>query len=225
MKTIEIIIFTLFLVSQSIADSFTFNHYKIVSQTNDKNDDNKFFEINKNNPKKIEFLENAFKLGSDSLLKVFLDDKIKEPVSRVNLKKKLPIEIAVYKVYEKFYQPFNLSKIGKEEWGDYKIDFGKYIFIQNDITAYIIEKDLLKLSESTKEYVRAVYWRGEEKLTRISLKEFEPDVSFEGFSIIYLTEELKQMLFEFLWGDYSWQIYGTKNKTKPEEYRERWDFF
>lgn len=145
---------------------------------------------------KLSDLKKAYKLKSDSLYSVFLDQwhKKNKPIESSD---SIPqIQKDVYEIFQDFYNPFKFSKMNDKDDSTWYSKY-KYIVVQNFIYYKVYNSDTL---------ANDLHWLNNTPKTLIedSITSFHPKINFKGVKVIYEDEELIRILNEFL---------GNKNKS------------
>jgi len=159
---------------------------------------------------------------TDSLLRLLRqwNDNIQSNEAKFS---KDEIVSAVYSIFNEFYTPFNLNRIGSSEWGD-SLYLNKFAIVQNQIKYVIAEfpnadtiviesgEDTLTLSNLENKYGKdsQIYGYYEnlknpivKNLDKVVLNDFRPKTTLPPDKILYLTEEYKSELIQFLGDQHS----------------------
>lgn len=162
-------------------------------------------------------LEYAFKHSDKDTLRSILDNWNKNINSNENSVED-EVEKAVYLIFNEFYSPFHLKRIGASEWGD-SLYFGKMAIVQNKIKYAIaefpdtdtimlhIDKDTISFSEFEKKFgknnSRYAYYE-ELKYPKVSsercmeIVDFRPETMLQQEQRLYLNSRYEKGLTEFL---------------------------
>jgi hypothetical protein len=136
-------------------------------------------------------LETAYKKNSEIKLTEFLDnwnETIKSNEDSVSSGSHLKKEI--FKIYDEFYNPFNLMRIGNGEWGDSLYFNVKYVIIQNRIDFLVLNND--SIGDFNFSIADSLI------LSKDSIMDFRPNVIFPNAKTLYLTKDYGKTLTEFL---------------------------
>ncbi|MBN2092147.1 hypothetical protein JW964_21185, partial [candidate division KSB1 bacterium] len=152
-----------------------------------------FFSSQLNSQLILENLTDAYSKDSDSLLNKFLENwyHAYQPKSSDEISSENELIQYAYEIFDKFYSPFDLARIGRSEWGDslyYGVD---YIIVQNSIKLLVYDSDSLKFNsifDNTDSLI----------LKKIDVTDFRPPVQFEQARVLYLTSEYDSCLNRFL---------------------------
>jgi hypothetical protein len=84
----------------------------------------------------------SYEHNSKKELKLFFDiwKKQQQPITKNELLKKNDTTKNVYNVFNIFYNPLNIKKLGGSEWGNKIYKKSKYLVIQNKILIYFTDK-------------------------------------------------------------------------------------
>lgn len=91
----------------------------------------------------LEDLKDAYTNNSDSLLSKFLDNwhHAYQPKSNKDISSENELTQYAYEIFEKFYSPFDLARIGTPEWGDSLYHGVDYVIIQNSLELWVYDLD------------------------------------------------------------------------------------
>ena len=103
----------------------------------------------------------------------------------------------VYKVFQVFYKPKDLSKIGGSEWGNDVYKNAKYLIIQNQVI-YEIGDSVIAASNDTLNYINYITTKDNSAFPTDTLKNFRPNFNFENSKILVLTKDYDNLLNYFL---------------------------
>lgn len=177
----------------------------------------------------IKDLRKAYKKHNVKLAIDFFENWMKEivPVSNDELKSlENPIKEA-YKVFEVFYNPLEIKKIGGSEWGDSIYNEVKYAIVQNRIKVSVVEtldkdeiiqknienspisdslkSELLKKVNGEYSYDAMILYGGilsviadEESIESDTIKNFRPRVEIENLKVVYLNKKYAEILNRYL---------------------------
>jgi len=142
----------------------------------------------------IDDLQVAFTKKSDEKLLQFLDywnTSIKTNEDSISFGSDLRKDVV--EIYKRFYNPFELSKIGEGEWGDSLYTMIKYVIIQNRIDFVVLKEDSLENNENY------IFSQEDSSVLQMdSIVDFKPDITFPQTKTLYLTEDYKETLNKFL---------------------------
>ena len=107
-------------------------------------------------------------------------------ISKRELKSAPPVISSAYKIFEDFYQPKNLSRIGKPEWGTDQFKSVKYFIVQKDLNVVIAKKlkENISLSDSP-------------PILDITINNFRPNLKGDT-PALFLTDTYQRVLESFL---------------------------
>ena len=129
----------------------------------------------------------------------------------------------IYSIFNEFYTPFNLTRIGSSEWGD-SLYLNKFAIIQNQIQYVIaefpnpdtivigLEDDTLTLSKLEKKYGKdsGIFGYYEnlknpiiKNLEKVVLTDFRPETTLPHDKKLYLTAGYESELIQFLGDQHS----------------------
>jgi len=165
----------------------------------------------------------AFKKSdSDSLLALLVqwNNSIKSNESEVSDDKYCK---AVYSIFNEFYTPFDLARIGSSEWGD-SIYRDKFAIIQNKVNYAITEfpnpdsiiiqlkEESISLSEFEKKfgdehhmygYYKDLKYPDTRELDKVEITKFRPKTTLPVDKRLYLTTKYQTELIQFLGNQHS----------------------
>ena len=124
-------------------------------------------------------LEDVYKDSSLEQYKSILDDWNVESVPQSVKSLESSIEKNVYGIFQILYNPFDISSLGGHEWGELYEGFD-YIVVQNRINFNYSYEDE----------------NGWEELD--SIIDFRPEISIPGKTILYLSANYHEALYNFL---------------------------
>ncbi len=167
---------------------------------------------NPQDPMSIEFLEEAYKNDSDSALSMTLatfSSKSNKLIPSVkDLEMKPAFERYAYEIYQLFFTPKKLLRIGRGEFGDSIYRKVKYIIVQDKMDISIIDDE--RLEDSTKyknDTIRKPFWKYVGKhmkgLSKLTINEFYPDIKVEGSKIIFATNDFVSLINKYLKEDFT----------------------
>lgn len=87
----------------------------------------------------------------------------------------------IYELYQEFYKPFSINILGNHEWGNNFYSDVKYIVIQNKLYYNFDSKTYNQID---------------------SIVDFRPEINFEGAKTLYLSDNYKTALYNFLGTDF-----------------------
>jgi hypothetical protein len=164
-------------------------------------------------------LDSAYAHKSSDQLKEIFDrwaDQSK-PVSENELKLKRNHEKYAYEIFEDFYTPKSISRVGHSEFGDSVYNDIEYAFVQNEVIIEIYNKLILD-NYSSLDYSKP--------LSEYKLVDFRPRVKVPNSKIIYLDEFTKSSINDFLKSNFT--PMGENNLMDPAaaegESQERLEF-
>ncbi len=134
---------------------------------------------------------------------------------------------AVYAIFNEFYTPFDLKRIGSSEWGD-SIYIDKFAVIQNSV-AYVIAEfpnpdsivfgfmgDTLTLTEHEQKYregdqkndffedlILKIRYSYTKELEQVEMTDFRPETTLPINKRLYLTADYRTELIQFLGNQHS----------------------
>jgi len=195
-----------------------------------------------------EHLWNSYKQKSTEELDRFFKNWAREiqPITNAELVKLNDTLQQAYKVFESFYQPKDIEKIGGSEWGNEIYANAKYLVVQSSIRigfTKTLNKDSVIHSNVKKIYptdttmqnkfLRKVNGKYEPQTLRMfysrdagviidTIKEFRPQIE----RAVFLTEEYESLMNAFLGGKhYELGYRGIMNPAKAKgESKRRLDF-
>lgn len=140
-------------------------------------------------------LDSAYAHKSKDQLKEILDRWAKQskPVNNNELKQKYDFEKYTYEIFEDFYTPKSLSRIGQSEYGDSIYIDIKYAFVKNEVLIGIYDKliyDNFNAIETPK------------PTSKFKLVDFSPRVKVPNAKVIYLDEFVSSEINNFLKGKF-----------------------
>ena len=143
-------------------------------------------------------LANAYKTKSTIKLRVFFEDwSLKtKTMNGEQLNKSNDTIQNIYNVFQAFYKPKELNKIGGSEWGDDIYKNVKYLVIQNDIP-FEIGDSIIDIFEDTL-YFSEIFTKKNTSFRQGVLTSFRPDLSIEGSKCLILTKEYDNIINYFL---------------------------
>jgi len=140
--------------------------------------------------KELKKLKKAYEAKSQSQLESFLQQWQSEskPISFPDSLSDLQKD--VYQIYEDFYNPFNLSRVGSGEWGDSLYAGIDYVIIQNQLLINWYKTDTLnfRFFENTDSLI----------LSKEMIGNFRPDITFEQAKTLYLFPQYLKIINTFL---------------------------
>jgi hypothetical protein len=147
-------------------------------------------------------LELAYKQkNTDNLDKFFLEWNQTIKSNDENLRKQNDTLLAVYEVFNSFYLPLDLLKLGNREWRNMSNSSSKYIAVQNQLFFSIVSSDDIDNFQ----------W---DKSKKNSIQDFRPKLkNISNEKILYLTQDYEDALYYFL-GDESLKL-GEGNIMNP----------
>lgn len=189
--------------------------FTIISCT--KNDEDPI-EREKRDPLELEqvidTLNDAYASNSISKLEEFLDVWYKDVrgISTTQISK--DIEEDIYRLFQEFYNPFNISRLGYHEWGE-MYEGLEYVVVQNSIV-YDFRYDSINITKSFRS----------NDTEYDSITDFRPVLEFEDAKVLYLTETYAAALNMFLGSDYfPFEEYGLEPpELTNEEINLRYNF-
>ncbi len=99
---------------------------------------------------------------------------------------------AAYEIFEEFYNPYDIERIGGSEWEKSMYLDAECVIVQEDISINIYDK----LPDPGP---NLPYWyHKKDPIVKIQIKDFRPRVSFEGKTVLYLTWRYRDILNSFL---------------------------
>lgn len=133
-------------------------------------------------------LESSFKKNSKEELIEFLDNWNKE-IQPFDYSKSTDLIRMGYEVYKKFYDPFNLYKIGLELQTE-RLDWVRYVIIQHRLDINHVNLDSLNHG----------YFENYDSLllAKDSIIDFRPALELNDVKTLYLTTEYRKVLLDFL---------------------------
>ncbi len=116
------------------------------------------------------------------------------------------IERDVYRIFQVFYNPFDISRLGEHEWGELYEGY-RFAVVQNCI--------YYNYSFDSEDYEE-----------RDSIGDFRPEIHIDGKTILYLTPDYHEAIYTFLGAEYNPLGTGSiMNPASPTgESQERLDF-
>jgi hypothetical protein len=152
----------------------------------------------------LEYLENAYKYDSDSLLKNFFD-YFAENIFKIdsNVNRNFSIINQVNEIYRLFYNPKDKSSIVGYTNNDLYIFYAKYIVVQNKINVIILNSYQIIDTIRKKSIVdKSISYNSDKLNYRIvnnfTINNFKPKIKIENSKIIYLDDEFSRILYKFL---------------------------
>lgn len=130
---------------------------------------------------------------------------------------------AVYSIFNEFYTPYDLERIGSSEWGD-SIYIDKFAIIQNSVKYVIAEfpnpdtivirlkQDTLTLTEFEQKFGKDdrrylfyedLKYPNTKDLEKVEIKDFRPQTTLPSNKILYLTTDYQTELIQFLGNQHS----------------------
>ncbi|NLT52321.1 MAG: hypothetical protein GXX85_15560 [Ignavibacteria bacterium] len=156
-------------------------------------------------------LELAYKNDSSERLDWFLMNwHLKSsPISSEQFQKLSDTVIAVYEIYEKFYNPFELDKIKGSEYGNHYYNPIDYIIISPTINVRFVDKFLNYLWMDSLSYKKNL-------LCEFSIDNFAPRLHFPYHKVLYLTSDYDSVITKFLKNEQSpFGAEGIMNTAQP----------
>lgn len=138
----------------------------------------------------LKYLEKAYKKKSQSQYSQFLQKWQDESTPIASLDSLSNLQRNVYEIFEDFYNPFNLQRIGTGEWGDELYSDIDYVIIQNAIFIYTYKTDSLNFHafENTDSLL----------LSKDSITNFRPELQFKQAKTLYLLPKYEIVINKFL---------------------------
>jgi len=129
-------------------------------------------------------LEKAYYLKSGDLLEQFFAEWTAAipPTNESELENLSDTLRAIHAIFKIFYSPFDLSKVGGSEWGSGFYHGSRYVVVQT-----------------------SMLFRADSVADIDTVKEFFPAVSFSEAGVVYLTDEYRDCLTDFLQADSTWE--------------------
>jgi len=154
-------------------------------------------------------LINAYEKNSADSLKLILDSWSRENQSKSSVSLIDDTHRDVYKIYQEFYTPLDLSRIGDSEWGPGIYQDVGYVIIQNHIFFdYNYDAEVYNVEETD------------------TIWDFRPEITFDNVKTLYLTDNYAIAINEFLGTEFNpLGTGGVMNPASPtEESWVRWQF-
>ena len=154
-------------------------------------------------------IEKAYLYNDISYLIDFLDDESKKsvPISDEELSSIFEFIQHSYSIFEDFYNPFNLGRIGENEYGD-SVYFGvKYVVVQNEINVEIVKDDdfeeFFDVENFSAHYFKLSLEKRKELdnlkvIAKLSVRNFRPRLNFNEKKIIYDNSFISNQIEYFL---------------------------
>ena len=135
-------------------------------------------------------LENAFKNKSIEKYDIFLEKWSLESCPNNRIDTLSNIHRAVYEIYQDFYNPFDLQRIGSGEFGNELYEGIKYYIIQNFIGIELLNTDSLNFStfENTSPFL----------IKKDSIINFRPKLELVQAKALYLYPTYDKIINQFL---------------------------
>lgn len=139
------------------------------------------------------------------------------PFGTNELKLKPEFEKYAYEIFEDFFTPKSISRVGHSEFGDSVYNDIEYTFVQNEVLIGIYNKLVFNTFNSFKE---------PKPLSEFKLVDFRPRVKVPNAKVIYLDEFTKSLINDFLKSKFT--PIGEDNLMNPAsaegDSRQRLDF-
>lgn len=163
---------------------------------------------------RTELLEKAYKHKSLKQLKLFFEKWRQEttPLKLSEFFKLTDTAKNIYSVFQTFYKPKDLDKIGGSEWGNGLYAAAKYLVIQDNIVYEIGDSNITK-SEDTLEYVTYITTKDNSAPPTGIVSNFRSSTSVGSSKTVVLTKTYEQVLNHFLGGNY--KPFGEGNMMSP----------
>lgn len=149
--------------------------------------------------KQTQLLANAYKQKSINKLHLFFENWVQEthPISDKDFANLNDTAKNVYTIFQTYYTPKELSKIGGSEWGDSLYRNVKYLLIQDKIIYEIGDSNIITLDD-TINYVSYITTKDNSAFQTGTLYNFRPNVPTDSSKVVVLTKNYDRLFNYFL---------------------------
>lgn len=126
-------------------------------------------------------LENAYTANSLEQYRAILDDWAAESVAKPDKSLGTAVEKDIYEIFQILYNPFDISRLGEHEWGELYEGYD-YVVVQNRVDFNYAYADEYEYDWEQKD----------------SIMDFRPQLSFPGKTVLYLSANYHEALYNFL---------------------------
>jgi len=144
----------------------------------------RFDKIDRTNPSLEdaydEFLEEAYEKRDPDLLLEYLTDweDSESPITAAHLNLAPPVVKVAYEVFEAFYDPFRLDRIGELQWGSDLYKGVDFVIVQDTLDVMIRGDDRTSLT--------------------LTIQDFRPRIALGNVRVLYLRQNYRDALLYFL---------------------------